>query len=136
MILVFSNHRHTTVIGYIIVLLFWAIVTGNGCVAKNETNERTINLVIVTAYNCESCSSIDESIDYLKQNNKTLVNKTLTIKKTDIHTPEGANYVSRYQLWRIPVYLFLDDKGSELYRIEGQATRDELLKAVERIKTR
>lgn len=125
----FSKHIHTTVIKLIIVLLFWAIVTGNGCVAEKETKARTINLVIVTAYNCESCSSIDESIDYLQRNNSNLA-----IKKADIHTPEGANYVSRYQLWRIPVYLFLDDKGSELYRIEGQVARDELLAAIEKIK--
>jgi len=126
-----SKHIHTTFVKFIIVLLFWAIVTVNGCVAKKEPNERIINLVVVTAYNCDSCSEADEYIDYLHRKNYNLV-----IKKADIHTPEGASYVSRYQLWRIPVYLFLDEKGSELYRIEGHATRDELLMAIERIKTR
>ncbi|MGB4270019.1 MAG: hypothetical protein WBK20_12685 [Spirochaetota bacterium] len=103
-----------------IFLILCAIVHNIGCAAKNDTKQ-PIQLVIVSAYNCDSCSSIDDNVEYLQ-----CIDSTLKIKKVDIHNPEGAMYVSQYRLWRIPVYLFLDGKGRELNRLEGEQYRSEI----------
>jgi len=113
-----------------IVLLICAIVHSTGCSAKKE-NDQNIKLVIVSAYNCDSCSAIDDTIEYLQR-----IDRALEIKKVDIHNPEGAMYVSQYHLWRIPVYLFLDGNGMELYRLEGEQSRSEIEKGLSIAKQR
>ncbi|MDH7553127.1 MAG: hypothetical protein QHH74_05675 [Spirochaetota bacterium] len=113
-----------------IVLLICAIVHSIGCSAKKETHP-TIQLVILSAYNCNSCSAIDDTIEYLQR-----IDRALEIKKVDIHNPEGAMYVSQYHLWRIPVYLFLDGNGMELYRLEGEQSRSEIEKGLSIAKQR
>jgi hypothetical protein len=67
----------------------------------------------------------DDTIQYLQTHYPDI-----TIKQVDINHPDGAMYVSTYHLWRVPVYLFLDNKGSELYRLEGEQTRSDLDTAI------
>lgn len=82
-------------------------------------------MVIVTATNCQSCETTDDGIEYITHNFPDI-----QIKTVEIHTAEGAMYVSTYRLWRVPVYLFLDTKGRELYRLEGQQNRNTLNEAI------
>lgn len=113
-----------------IVLVICAIVHSTGCSAKKDT-QPTIKLVVVSAYNCDSCSAIDDTIEYLQR-----IDRALEIKKVDIHNPEGAMYVSQYHIWRIPVYLFVDSNGRELYRLEGEQSRSEIERALNSAKNR
>ena len=104
--------------------LFVAIVTLHGCTASHNTNN-SITIVIVSAQNCESCSMTDDTIQYVQTHYPDSI-----IKKVDINNPDGSMYVSTYHLWRVPVYLFLDNKGSELYRLEGEQKRSDLDTAI------
>ncbi len=113
-----------------IFLILCAIVHAIGCAAGKDTDQ-SIQLIIVSAYNCDSCSSIDDNIVYLQR-----MDSTLKIKKVEIHNPEGAMYVSQYRLWRIPTYLFLDSNGKELNRFEGEQNRSEIEKALSIAKQR
>lgn len=113
-----------------IILVICAIVHSTGCSAKKDT-QPTIKLVVVSAYNCDSCSAIDDTIEYLQR-----IDRALEIKKVDIHNPEGAMYVSQYHIWRIPVYLFVDSNGRELYRLEGEQSRSEIERALNSAKNR
>ena len=67
----------------------------------------------------------DDTIQYVQTHYPDSI-----IKKVDINNPDGAMYVSTYHLWRVPVYLFLDNRGSELYRLEGEQTRSDLDTAI------
>jgi hypothetical protein len=67
----------------------------------------------------------DDTIQYVQKHYPDSI-----IKRVDINNPEGAMYVSTYHLWRVPVYLFLDNKGSELYRLEGEQKRSDLDTAI------
>ncbi len=113
----------------LIFLLLCAIVTGNGCTAK--TPSKNITLIAVTAHNCESCTAAEDNIYFVTRHYPEI-----QIKAVDIHNPEGAMYVSTYHLWRVPVYLFIDNNGKELYRLEGEQTRTQIQEAIEVAKTR
>jgi uncharacterized iron-regulated protein len=82
-------------------------------------------MVIVTASNCQSCKTTDDGIEYITHNFPDI-----QIKTVEIHNAEGSMYVSTYHLWRVPVYLFIDAKGRELYRLEGEQNRSSLEEAV------
>ncbi len=106
-----------------LIVLICAIVTGNGC--SSSLHSEKITMVVVTATNCHSCETTDDGIEYITQNFPDT-----QIKTVEIHTAEGAMYVSTYRLWRVPVYLFLDTKGRELYRLEGEQNRNTLNEAI------
>ncbi|MGQ9844447.1 MAG: thioredoxin family protein [Spirochaetota bacterium] len=116
-------HKRWIVLGILLAAIFL-----HGCNKKSDSN--AITMVIVGATNCESCGAVTETVDYLHAHNPSL-----HIKQVEIHTNEGAMYVTRYNLWRVPVYLFLDSRGSELYRIEGASTRQEIEDALVIAKT-
>ncbi len=105
-----------------------AIVTVIGCTANKQPNA-AIHLVVVTSQNCESCTSTEDVVQFVASRFPDI-----EVKQVDIKTPEGARYVSYYQLWRVPVYLFLDAKGKEIYRLEGEQTREQLAEAVALLK--
>lgn len=113
----------------IVLSILLAAILLHGC--KKKSGSDVITMVIVGAINCESCDAITETLDYIQAHNPSL-----QIKQVEIHTNEGAMYVSRYQLWRVPVYLFLDSRGSELYRIEGASRRQDIENALAIAKTR
>lgn len=125
MTLVFNSRiTISSLVCCISLIFFWAIVTLHGCTASHNTNN-SITIVIVSAQNCESCSMTDDTIQYLQTHYPDSI-----IKRVDINNPEGAMYVSTYHLWRVPGYLFLDNKGSELYRLEGEQKRSDLDTAI------
>lgn len=113
----------------IVLIILLVAISLQAC--KKESESDAITIVIVGATNCESCGAVTETVDYLHAHNSSL-----QIKQVEIHTKEGEMFVSRYQLWRVPVYLFLDSRGSELYRIEGASTRQEIEDALAIAKTR
>jgi thiol:disulfide interchange protein len=124
-----NNHYRLFNTTILLLFLFWAIVTVNGCTANSP--DESVTLVVVTAHNCESCTATEDTIDFIQRNYYEI-----KIKTVELHNPEGAMYVSRYHLWRVPVYLFVDKNGKELYRLEGEQTRNQLKEAVDIVKHR
>ena len=112
-------------------ILFISVITHNiGCVDKPD-KKMAIQLVVVTAYNCNSCSTVEDTLQYIQR-----IDSSVEIKRIDIHNPEGSMYVSQYHLWRVPVYLFLDSNGMELYRLEGEQSQSEIYQALNFAKER
>lgn len=124
-----DNHYRLSNATILLLFLFCAIVTVNGCTATSS--DETVTLVVVSAHNCESCTATEDTIDFIQRNYPEIKIKTL-----EIHNSEGAMYVSRYHLWRVPVYLFIDKNGKEFYRLEGEQTRNQLVEAIEIVKKR
>ncbi len=125
-----NNNRYRICgVSILIVILFCAIVTVNGCTASSNTE--SVTLVVVSAHNCDSCIATDDNVSFIQRNFPEI-----QIKTVEIHNPEGAMYVSAYHLWRVPVYLFIDKNGKELYRLEGEQTRNALKEAIEEVKQR
>lgn len=114
---------------WIVLGILLAAILLHGCKKKSDSD--AITMIIVGASNCKSCSTVTETIEYIHAHNPSL-----QIKQVEIHTKEGAMYVSRYQLWQVPVYLFLDSRGLELYRVEGASTRQDIEDALAIAKTR
>ncbi|MCX8124891.1 MAG: thioredoxin domain-containing protein [Spirochaetes bacterium] len=118
------NKKHFAIYVSILLLLsVCAIVTVNGCTELSHNDD--VILVVVTAHNCESCTATDDSIYFISHNYPDI-----QVKTVEIHNPEGAMYVSRYRIWRVPVYLFIDRNGNELYRLEGEQNRSQLKEAI------
>lgn len=108
----------------VMTIVFLAIVPCSHCSDKKAT-ANSMMMVAVTSDNCDSCGRIDDAIDYINAHHPEIA-----VKKLSIHNPQGAMFVSNYRLWRVPVYLFLDGDGSELYRLEGEQQRSDIEEAV------
>ena len=89
-----------------------------------------MQILVFTSSNCSHCPKAERVVrevapDYSENG--------LFHKKIRIKTPEGKELSLRYGVMGTPTILFLDNNGSELKRIVGAPSEENLRKQIEKL---
>ena len=93
-----------------------------------EQAKTTKKMIFVDCYAvwCGPCKYMDENI-FVKPNIINTFSKNFINFKVDVENFDGVNISLAYKVSSFPTYLFLDEKGEVIHRLEGVFTEEGLL---------
>jgi thiol-disulfide isomerase/thioredoxin len=97
------------------VLMAMAVLAGCG---MKKTYK--VTLVELMASGCVHCEKVKPLVDELRKEYKDRVNFLIY----DVTTKEGSEKAGLYGLKGTPTFIFLDEKGSEYFRLEQIIQKD------------